>query len=665
MTEIIDQPARSRIVGDLHRSVDTTIRVLQEAENVDGLMRIELSASSEIPLFRQSFFEDPWIEVLGHKQGEVNLARMNSGATVLANHDRFKSIGNTPLAGIGKVESASLVDGRMLATIAISRRDALIDLRNDIADGIVGKVSIGYTIEERVLTKTRSDGVPEYRVTSWTPFEISLVDIPADDTVGIGRSSEDAVKDNYRVIPLSNEKSLPTQKNERKPVSMGVENLTKENETSSASDANSDRAKDIAALGRQHHIEHLAAQAIITGTSLQDFRQIVLGKLVDDGKLRVCESPDIGMSDKDLGEFSFCRAILAAQDPEKARSIAPFELECSQAAQDKRGETRKGREGAITVPSDVLSRINPVLKNQTRDLLVGTPTAGGNLVATDLLSGDFITLLRNAMVLDRLGARVLSGLNGNIAIPSQTGAAQYYWVAENVAPTEGALTFGQVTMAPNTIAAFVDYSRRLLIQSSVDVEMLVRTDLAQQLAQGIQIGCINGAGTDEILGVLNTSGIGSVAGGTNGAAPDWTHIMLLEEALAVANADVGSIAFLTNPKVRKKLSLTPKLANTIADPIWGRRGMESGVGELAGYNAYVTNSVPSNLTKGTSNSVCSAILMGNFADMCIGLWGGLDIMLDPYSMSTTGAKRVVAMQDVDMCVRRVASFAAMKDALTV
>ena len=78
----------------------------------------------------------------------------------------------------------------------------------------------------------------------------------------------------------------------------------------------------------------------------------------------------------------------------------------------------------------------------------------------------------------------------------------------------------------------------------------------------------------------------------------------------------------------------------------------------------VTNSVPSTLTKGTSSGVCSAILFGNWADAVLAMWGGLDIMLDPYALSTSGGKRVIALQDVDFNVRNVASFAAMKDALT-
>jgi HK97 family phage major capsid protein len=179
----------------------------------------------------------------------------------------------------------------------------------------------------------------------------------------------------------------------------------------------------------------------------------------------------------------------------------------------------------------------------------------------------------------------------------------------------------------------------------------------------IQAAVINGAGSDEPTGILQTSGIGSVAGGTNGAAPTYEHMVDLESAVAAANADVGALAFLTNAKVRGKLRKTQEFSGTDGEPVY-TSGREPGLGTILGYDAWVTNSVPSTLTKGSASGVCSAVLFGNFSDLILGFWGGLDITVDPYSLSTTGARRVVAFQEVDVAVKRVASFAAMKDALT-
>lgn len=693
---------RQRIEGTLHRQlpVDLQVRALEPGAEDDGILRLRLSVSSETPYLRQSWFEEPWVEVLGHKAAEVDLSRLNGGAVVLANHDRYSAIGNTPLAAIGAVERAWIEGGRLLADVALSRRESLADLRQDIADGLVRNVSIGYAINERVLTRAAGDEPPVYRVTRWQPHEISLVDIPADASVGLGRAADDTQSrtPQYRVVDLpalginTGAKAMPED-----DVQAVVTPSAAPQHAARAADisvsggdslaAERARAREILAIGRQFDVSDLADAAIDAGTSLDAFRQQVLGRMRDTGKIRVAESPEIGMSEAEVKQFSFCRAMLAAADPANAHRIAPFEMEASRAAQDKRGDSRdKIREAAMTIPVDVLSRglvvpqdmarsaarmlLSRVQRNagaygdMMRDLVVGTPTAGGNLVATELLAGSFIELLRNAMVLDRLGVTMLRDLNGNIAIPAQTGGATGYWVGENIAITsESQQTIGQVTLTPKTVGAYTDFSRRLLLQSSMDVEMFVRADLAATLAQMIQSAAINGAGGSEPTGLLNTVGIGSVAGGAHGLAPTYDHMVDLETAVSVANADVGNLAYLTNAKVRGKLRKTQVFASTNGKAVW-TSGRERGVGEVLGYDAYVTNSVPSNLTKGTSNGVCSAIAYGNWSDMIMGMWGGIDLMLDPYTGATAGTKRVVALQDLDVALRRVASFAAMKDALT-
>lgn len=358
------------------------------------------------------------------------------------------------------------------------------------------------------------------------------------------------------------------------------------------------------------------------------------------------DTAQIGMTTRDVQRYSLVRAIRAAMSNDWRG--AELEREASAATAQ-----RLGREpnGSFFVPADWL---------ESRDLTVGTNSAGGYTVSTDLLAQNFIDLLRNRMALRQAGATMLTGLVGNIAIPRQTGGATAYWVAENSAPTESAQAFDQVTMTPHTVGAFTDISRRLLNQSSIDVEMLVRTDLATVLALAIDLAGLHGTGSsNQPTGLAATSGIGSVAGGTNGAAPTLANIIALETAVAVANADIGRLAYVTNAKVRGKLKGTAKESGTNAQMIWA-----DGATPLNGYGAVVSNQVSSALTKGTSSGVCSAIFFGNWADLFIGMWGGLDILVDPYTGSTAGTVRVVALQDVDVAVRHAESFAAMLDALT-
>lgn len=717
MTAAVATPAakRSRIEGTLHRSLPATIEIRAAADGQadDGLLRLRLSVSSETPYLRSSWWDEPWIEVLGHKDGEVDLTRANGGASVLANHDRWTARGNTPLASIGVIERAWIENKRLYCDIVISRREALADLRQDLADGLVRNVSIGYLINERVLVKANGEGKPdEYRVVSWMPFEVSLVDIPADASVGIGRSAESATQQpnatpGYRVVNLSPAVGITTQETRV----MDDDTTTAPANTQTAGQpqqqtralpaapagarndadpltAERARVREISAMGKNLGLGELAERAINEGVSLDAFRAQVIQTQVDSGKLRRSESPEIGMSRRDVESFSFTRALLAAADPAQAAKLAPFEMECSRAAQDKRGDSRdiKLREAAITIPIDVLnrgialpedaaasvarmmihraSRGSAQAQEMIRDLTAGTANAGGNTVATELWGSSFIELLRNALVLDRMGVTMLRDLNGNIAIPSATAGATHYWVAENGSPTESQAVFGQVTMSPKTVGAFTDYSRRLLLQSSIDIEAFVRADLAMTIAQAILLASIAGSGSsNQPTGILNTSGIGSVAMGTNGAAPTYDSLVDLETAVSVVNADVGNLAYLTNAKVRGKLRKTQVFASTNGQPVW-TKGRENGLGDVMGYDAYVTNAVPSDLTKGSSSGICSANILGNWADLMIGMWGGLDVMLDPYTGATAGTKRVVALQDLDVALRRVASFAAVKDYLT-
>lgn len=355
---------------------------------------------------------------------------------------------------------------------------------------------------------------------------------------------------------------------------------------------------------------------------------------------------NIGMNERELKNYSIVRAIQAAAT--KDWSKAGLELEASQAVAKRWGREPR----SFFIPNDVMV-------GEKRDLVVGTPSAGGYTVGTQYLP--MIELLRKRMILAQAGVTILSGLTGDVAIPKHTAAGTGYWVAESGAPTESTQTLGQVTMTPHTFGAYSDISHKLLIQSSIDVESFVRDDLARVIALGIDYAGLHGEdGSDanQPDGVAATSGIGSVAGGTNGLAPAWSHIVKLETEVAQDDADLGTMAYITNAKVRGKLKGVFTNATYGEIPVW------SG-GELNGYRALVSNQVSSTLTKGSSTSVCSAIFFGNWADLVMGMWGqGVDILVDPFSLSTQRAVRVVAFQDVDFAVRHAESFAAMLDALT-
>lgn len=608
----------------------------------DDSRTVDLSFSSEEPVER-------WfgLEVLDHGDDSVRMDRLQNGAPLLVDHDARDVV--------GVIESADIQNNRGVARARFGNSDRANEIFQDVKDGIRHSVSVGYRVLKAVLEEHDSDGLESYRITDWLPIEISLVSVPADASVGIGRSNEQADKNDLvliREIP----DDIPEQINSKSEVfEMSEEVSTPDVDVQAITDAAREeehsRVRQISAVGAQCEQGDLAEQYIRDGRSVEDFQTEVLKRM----KKPVAPDADvsgdaanIGMSDGEVQRYSFVKLIRALSNPtdRRAQRDAEFELSCSEAEDGRRGT--EGADG-VRVPNDVL----------TRDLSVGTNTAGGHTVSTDLLSQSFIELLRNKMKVREAGATILTGLEGNIAIPRQTSGATAYWVAEAVAPSESQQAFDQLSMSPNTVGAYTDFSRKLMLQSSLDIEAFVRNDLATVLALEIDRAAINGSGSGaEPTGILNTSGIGDVAGGTNGLAPTFDHFVDLETDVAVANADVGNLRYMTNAAVRGKTK------KTLADSGSGEYVWPRNSDSINGYEVSVTNQVPSDLDKGSSSGVCSAIIFGNWADLIVGEWGGLSLVVDPYTSSTTGTVRIVALQDIDIGLRHVASFSAMQDALT-
>lgn len=585
---------------------------------------VNLAFASETPYER--YFG---MEILDCAGKSMRQGRLRGGANLLCDHDTRDVVGVVESVDIG-------ADRVARAVVRFGKSARAQEVFQDVVDGIRRNVSVGYMVHKATLVETK-EGLETYRVTDWEPLEVSLVSVPADATVGVGRSHAAA---SLHPTPLSippesklEQRTMSEVNTSPAPVAPVIEVVATRNHAAEISRI---------AAGMPGGAE-LGLRAIQAGMTVEQFQADAIKQLSN----KPMPTADIGLTAKETRGFSVMRAINALSNPtdRAAHAAAAFERECSEAVAAKMGKQARG----LFVPYEV----------QKRDLVQGTATAGGNLVATDLLSGSFIDMLRNAMVIDGMGARMLTGLVGQVAIPKQTGSATAYWVAENTAPTESQQTLGQVTMSPKTVGAFTDISRRLLLQSSIDVETMVQSDLASVLGLAIQQAAINGSGASNQPSGILTQVTASVVGGTNGAAPTWANIIALETNVAVANADIGTLGYLTNTKVRGKLKGTEKFATTNGSPVY-----EQGNTPLNGYRCGITNAVPSNLVKGSS-SVASAIIFGNFADLVIGMWGTLDLMVDPYAGATAGTVRVIGLQDVDVALRNVESFATMVDALTV
>lgn len=356
-----------------------------------------------------------------------------------------------------------------------------------------------------------------------------------------------------------------------------------------------------------------------------------------------------------LDEFSFVKVFRAQMN---GKTLDGFEAEMIQEGEKEARNNGKSVEG-LAIPNLILNHRSHLNYNKRTTLTAATAATAGNLIQDGALT--FIDALRAQMKVAQMGAQFLSGLQGDLPFIVKDGVSAAAWAAENGTAAESNFTTTKKTLSPKRLAAFTPYSKRLLNQSSLDVEALVRQDLMMAIAQAVDIAAINGSGSNnQPTGILNTTGIGSVAGGTNGAAPTLANIVQLEQAVAVANADVGSLGYLTNPKVRGKLKSSPLDAGS------GRFLWDYSMPmELNGYNAQVSTNVPSDLTKGTGTAL-SAVIFGNFNDLVIGQFGsGLDLLVDPYTSAKDNIVNVIANSEYDCLIKQPASFAAMVDAITV
>jgi len=283
-------------------------------------------------------------------------------------------------------------------------------------------------------------------------------------------------------------------------------------------------------------------------------------------------------------------------------------------------------------------------------------TAGAGVIQTTKLMSRFIDILRNRTVIAGLGATMLGDMTGPFEIPKQTTAGSAYWVTEGNSPTESAQAIGQVAFAPATLGAFTDITRKFMKQSgSLDAETFVRNDLTRVIGIELDRAAINGSGSGaQPTGILQNSSITTVAMDTDGAAPTWAKIVELESTIAAANADVGTMGYLTSAVGRGKMKVTEKGTAGYPVYLWGDDN------RVNGYRAVATNQVPSNLTKGTGTNL-TAMIFGDFSTVMIAMWGGLDILIDPYSLSTAGSVRVVSLLETQIKFRQVESLAKIVD----
>ena len=286
-----------------------------------------------------------------------------------------------------------------------------------------------------------------------------------------------------------------------------------------------------------------------------------------------------------------------------------------------------------------------------------TAADGGNL--TEEGERRYLDILKDKLVVAGLGATVLTDLVGTFTAISSS-AVQAAWEGEGDKNELKKVAYSKLTMTPHRSSVSVATTKDLLRQTSFDVEADLLNKITDAHAQLLEKAAINGSGSDgEPTGILNTTGIGSVAMGTNGGAIDWKHIVALETEVNSKNANRGRMAYLSNAKVNGVLKVT-EMATGTARFLLSNEAPKI----LNGYPFDWTNLVPSTLTKGTATSKCSALIFGNFQDLYIGQWGGIDIVVDPYTGARNGEIIITLNAWNDIKVVEPKSFAAIVDITT-
>tara|TARA_Y100000593_G_scaffold72636_1_gene133406 strand:+ start:38 stop:1906 length:1869 start_codon:yes stop_codon:yes gene_type:complete len=610
-----------KVLQEGRRSFALERKTINEEER-----RVQLAVSSEEPVER-SF----GMEVLEHTDKAIDREFFASGrAPLLLDHDPEKQI--------GVIEKVEVGDDRVLRSVVrFGKSELASEIFQDVVDGIRANVSVGYRINK--LSKYEDDDEKTvFKATSWTPLESSIVSIPADTTVGVGRSLEK--EEVLEEKPITIKTISKEDKLEEKQQEVNVEEV-REKAVAEAQANFARNTKEILSLGAKHNKRDLADKAIGDGLSIEQFRGVLLDNIGDAKPLEVAE-PDI--APKEERQFSLIRAINASATGDWRQ--AGYEREVSDEIARQQGKNPKG----FFVPASAWGQ---------RNIIAGTDADGGFLKGTDHLGNEFISALRGRLVTAGLGARTLSGLKGDVSIPKLSAGVSASFVGEGSAVSEVNQTFAAVTLAPKTLGAFTDISRKLMAQSDPSAEQVVRDDLLNAVAGKLEDVTIEGDGSNEPTGITKTSGIGSVAIGTNGGAPTWASVVNLVKEVEVDNAVVAdSLAFLTNPKVKAKLASTAKGSGDsvmILDDPWN---------SLYGYNMAITTHVPSDLTKGSTSGTCSAIIFGDFSQLMMAFWSSPDILVDPYTGGSAGNTRIIVMQDVDVAVRHAQSFSACLDYTT-
>lgn len=606
---------------------------------------VRASVSSEAP-YRRTMWdpEDKCLcdgyEVLGHADGEIDTSRMRDGLVIQDTHWGDQ---------IGIILKPEIKDGRICGDIKFGCSDRAQVIARDAAAGIRRNMSVGYIVNECKKVGKAEDGLPIFRVMSWTPYEASFVNVPADTGVGVDRDGH-----------LQDKKptTAPAVGERQSTMKLTAEQRQKVRELASAAHVSGEEVADI--LTSERSFEEIREE-------LLNRREKYLAELAKKPAKPATESRaviDEGDKAKIRKRYDFVKVLRYLADVAKGERPdvdIGFEREVSDELAMKTGRAVQGIllpdfvRGAANSADGALTLGTPAYDTDTGSGgISGIGGAGKNLIQTMLLSGQFIDALVATLVLrEQLGAEVLTGLVGNIAIP-KGGSITGGWVSEGSNAAKKNPTFGQITATPHTYGAYVDITRKLLLQSSINVQAKVLEWLMYACANGLETAAFSGSGTSgQPKGLCTALNANATAWGN---APTFDKLVNLIAATKTANSYRPTMRFVGNANVWSKLAKTrdyevltdgasdsPKNVSAIGG---STRLLDVATNKVIGRDFVEANLMPD-----------GKLLFGDFSQLAVCLWSGTDIIVDPYANDTNGGLRLVALQDSDILIKRTESFA--------
>ena len=649
---------------NLFRSLD-----LDRSKIDENKRTVELAFSSETPVERW-WGEN---EILGHNKGEFDLTRLNDGAPLLLNHDTDQQI--------GVVESARIDSDKIgRAMVRFGNSPLANEIFQDVKDGIRKKVSFGYSHTGLIKSEKKDGKQPDARY-SWRAHEITITPVPADNTVGVGRSENHPEKkgDKERGLDSPNQvnvtaiaESLTTEQKKHMRILLdptaadGGNNkpavIVEADVLKRGQEAERSRIAEIEATAdalipdypaKRSDIDKLRRDHIASGKPADDFNRTLFAKLPEWRAENPTTMAGIGCSEKERKSYNYGRALQSVIAKGMGPGVEPdgFEGEVSKEIA-KRSKGIGG--GGFWVPFDRECKVSrsDVPRHTRADLQAGVFAQGGAGVQTDIYL-PVIELLRNKMVTERLGVRTISGLQGNIAWPRQIAKSTPLFVPETFALTTSNPLLDQVLATPRRIGVTGAVSRQLILQEAFDPQNWLREDQMASLAVELDRVTMFGAGANsEPTGIFNTIGIGSV---TFGAAATYAKIINFKTQLALGNALAAGMAYVTTPLGEEKLRTAAKIGSTFPIFIWedGSWGDDTADGRMVGLRATATNQVPAD-----------KLAFGNFMDACKLLWGGINTLVNPYTRSKEDMVEITTNVYGDVLVRHQASFVYSSDNVT-